>query len=104
LRNEVNFLTAKLGHFSMRKIYFSLVVVGELALATPCVVHAGHETLDTYWPIRPIQHTWNLIGSQQKEFPEPKTLMTVTNKVLGENQIELLFETTDPELIDGPAA
>ncbi len=84
----------------MRKIGFPLVVVVALALAAPSVVCAGHETLDTYWPIHSTQRTWNLIGSQQKELPESKTLMTVTNKVLGENQIELWFSNKQGQ-VDG---
>ncbi len=84
----------------MRKICFPLVVVVALALATPSVVHAGHETLDTYWPIHSTQRSWNLIGSQQKDLPESKTLMTVTNKVLGENQIELWFSNKQGQ-VDG---
>src|SRR6266404_696777 len=90
----------QIGHFSMRKICFPLVVVVALALATPSVVHAGHETLDTYWPIHSTQRSWNLIGSQQKDLPESKTLMTVTNKVLGENQIELWFSNKQGQ-VDG---
>jgi hypothetical protein len=77
-----------------------LIAIVALALVTPHVVRATDETLDTYWPIHSTQRSWDLIGSRQRELPESKTLMTVTNKMLGENQIELWFSNKQGQ-VDG---
>jgi len=74
----------------MRKIYIHSVIVALFSLI-PLLVRASDETLDNYWPIHSTQRSWDLIGSRQKDSPESRTLMTVTNKVLGENQFELWF-------------
>jgi hypothetical protein len=81
----------------MQKNYSPVVIVA-LFSTIPLLVRASDETLDAYWPIHSTQRSWDLIGSRQKDSPEPKTLMTVTNKVLGENQIELWFSNKQEQV------
>jgi hypothetical protein len=85
----------------MRRV-LSLAVTFALLSCASLPSRARDETLSTYWPVHGSQRSWDLIGTEQKDSPSPKTLMTVRNKSLDENVFELWFSNKEGQ-VEGQA-
>ncbi len=64
---------------------------GALVAICPVLANEKEETLEVYWPIHAPERSWNVIDITDKDSFDPRKRLTVTNKTVGENQIELWF-------------
>jgi hypothetical protein len=78
-------------------LFFSLSV---LVAIYPAFANEKEETLEAYWPMHGPERNWNVIEISDKDSLEPKKRLSVTNKPVGENQIELWF-SNKPGQADG---
>jgi hypothetical protein len=69
-------------------LVFPLITLASIAQAFAA---GNEETLEAYWPMHTPQRSWSLINTSDKDLSAPKLQMSVANKDVGENQVELWF-------------
>lgn len=82
----------------MKSAFSLFAAITSITLGMSATCHARDETLEAYWPIHSNQRSWDLIGIREKDSPASKTLMTVTNKPLDQNDFELWFSNKQAQV------